>query len=334
MIVLDGIEKYYGSTCALQNVSFSIENGNIVGLLGRNGAGKSTLMNIITGYLSATSGTVTIDGLDLNSAEKEYKEKIGFLPEKPPVYENMTVTEFLEFAAKLRGVPKADAAAKTAHVIEETGLEKVAKRLIRNLSKGYQQRVGIAQAMVAEPEILILDEPTVGLDPTQVVEVRALLKKYGRDHIVIISSHILSEIGEICDRIVILNEGTVIKDSLMSEIQKTGTEHVALRIEAPEEEFRRILEQELPNCSYACKGVREQGSTDWEIRTLEAGRDIRRELYRIAGEQHLVLLEMYPAEAEIEEVFLNVTAEDHTEVDRTEEAPADNVHTEDRTEEE
>ena len=229
MIELQNIEKYYGNKLALDQVSFSIDTGSIVGLLGKNGAGKSTLMNIITGYLPATKGMVTVDGTVMEESPKEVKKKIGYLPEKPPLYEAMTVREYLCYVAKLKGAASGRARREAERMIEKTGLKMVENRLVRNLSKGYQQRVGIAQAMLDEPLILVLDEPTVGLDPAQVVEIRTLLREYGRDHIVIISSHILTEIAEICERILILNEGRLMKDCQISELTASDQSHVFIR---------------------------------------------------------------------------------------------------------
>lgn len=307
MIELRNIGKFYGNKLALCDVSFSIENAGIIGLLGKNGAGKSTLMNIMTGYLPATSGNVIVDGISIDEAPQEAKSKIGYLPEKPPVYDTMTVHEFLCYVARLKGISAKDAAASAERVIRQTGLQNVERRLIRNLSKGYQQRVGIAQAMAAEPKILILDEPTVGLDPSQVVEIRAVLKEYSKTHVIIISSHILSEISEICDRILLLNEGRLIKDCPISEMGDSVRKHIFIRVDTKKECFERVILNELKNCSYGYKGEGEPGCSDWELTLLTGGDDIRREVFRAVSENQLNLLQMSQAGAEIEDVFLNLT---------------------------
>lgn len=307
MIELRNVGKYYGNKLALCDVSFSIENAGIIGLLGKNGAGKSTLMNIMTGYLPATSGNVIVDGISIDEAPQEAKSKIGYLPEKPPVYDTMTVNEFLRYVARLKGISSKDAAASAERVIRQTGLQNVERRLIRNLSKGYQQRVGIAQAMAAEPKILILDEPTVGLDPSQVVEIRAVLKEYSKTHVIIISSHILSEISEICDRILLLNEGRLIKDCAISEMGDSVRKHIFIRVDAKKECFERVILNEMKNCSYVYKGEGEPGCSDWELTLLTGGYDIRREVFRAISENQLNLLQMSQAGAEIEDVFLNLT---------------------------
>lgn len=308
MIELQNVGKYYGNKLALDSVSFSIDHGNIVGLLGKNGAGKSTLMNIMTGYFPATQGNVIVDDLSIDEAPQEVKKKIGYLPEKPPIYDSMSVREYLCYVARLKGVQKASVLPEVDAIISRTGLHIVENRLIRNLSKGYQQRVGIAQAMTGTPEILILDEPTVGLDPSQVVEFRTLLREYGKEHIVIISSHILSEIAEICDRILILNEGRLIKDCLVSEVGSSDKNHVFIRIEAEKSRFEEMIKTELPGVSCDYKGEGEPGCSDWELRADASGEDIRKRVFRAAAKSGVNLLQMLPVNAEIEDVFLDVTS--------------------------
>lgn len=308
MIELQNIEKYYGNKLALDQVSFSIDTGSIVGLLGKNGAGKSTLMNIITGYLPATKGMVTVDGTVMEESPKEVKKKIGYLPEKPPLYEAMTVREYLYYVAKLKGAASGRARREAERMIEKTGLKAVENRLVRNLSKGYQQRVGIAQAMLDEPLILVLDEPTVGLDPAQVVEIRALLREYGRDHIVIISSHILTEIAEICERILILNEGRLMKDCQISELTASDQSHVFIRVNCQKESFERLIRTYLPDCGYEYRGTGELGCSDWELKAHSVREDIRSRVFGIVKENNMELLQMFPARDEIEDVFLDLTA--------------------------
>lgn len=311
MIELQNVCKYYGNKLALDNVSFSIDNASIIGLLGKNGAGKSTLMNIMTGYLSATAGDVVVDGVSIINAPQEVKSKVGYLPEKPPVYDTMSVYEFLCYAARLKGVPSRSVSSKVSNIIEQTALGDVARRLIRNLSKGYQQRVGIAQAVVGEPEILILDEPTVGLDPSQVVEVRSLLTEYAKNHVIIISSHILTEISEICDRILILNEGKLIKDCRVSELSNPGKNHIFIRVDAERTHFEDIIQKSLANCRYDYKGAGEPGCSDWELTAESHEEDIRKKIFSTVMENKLNLLQMFPVNTEIEDTFLDLTAGRH-----------------------
>ncbi len=204
MIEVKNLTKKYGNHLAVENLSFRVEKGQIYGFLGPNGAGKSTTMNIMTGYLAPTEGSVTINGFDVMKEPEGAKKCIGYLPEQPPLYMDMTVIEFLRFCAELKKVPKADRADQVAYVMAMTGIEHMANRLIKNLSKGYKQRVGLAQAILGDPEVIILDEPSVGLDPMQIIEIRELIKKLGERHTVILSSHILSEVSAVCDQIMII----------------------------------------------------------------------------------------------------------------------------------
>lgn len=221
MIEVKNLTRRYGSRLAVDDVSFTIPDGGIHGLLGPNGAGKSTTMNIMTGYLSPTSGTVAIDGHDIQQEPRAAKARIGYLPEQPPLYTDMTVREYLLFVAELKGVKKRAArAAQVENAVGRTGLEDVQERLIRNLSKGYRQRVGIAAALLGTPGVIILDEPTVGLDPAQMIEIRALIHELGQEHTVILSSHILSEVQAVCDRVLIIAKGRLVAQG------KIGRAHV------------------------------------------------------------------------------------------------------------
>ena len=220
MIEVKHLCRKYGEHRAVDDLSFTIENGYVYGFLGPNGAGKSTTMNMITGCLAATSGQVLIDGYDIFEDAQEAKKRIGYLPEIPPLYQDMTVREFLNFVAKAKGVPKQELDEQLFSVVSLAGLEEVEERLIKNLSKGYKQRVGIAQALLANPEIIILDEPTVGLDPKQIIEVRDLIRELGKDHTVILSSHILSEVRSVCDRILIISKGKLVANDTPENLEK------------------------------------------------------------------------------------------------------------------
>ena len=235
MIEVKNLTKRYGTNTALNNVSFTVEEGTIVGFLGPNGAGKSTTMNIITGYLSATSGSVTVQGKNTLENPNEVKKLIGYLPELPPLYQEMTVQEYLLFVAELKGTrKKADRAAAVEHAAARAGLQGMEQRLIRNLSKGYRQRVGIAAALLGTPKIIILDEPTVGLDPAQMIEIRSLIRDLGKTHTVILSSHILSEVKAVCDKALILSQGhlAAVVDLAAEE---RDLEELFLELTAPEE---------------------------------------------------------------------------------------------------
>ena len=222
MIEVSHLTKQYGNHLAVDDVSFTVADGQICGLLGPNGAGKSTIMNILTGYLSATSGQVTVAGHPLPEEADAAKACVGYLPEQPPLYPEMTVQEYLTFAAELKGVKKAERKEQVCRAARRTGLEAVLPRLIRNLSKGYKQRVGIAQALLGSPRLIILDEPTVGLDPAQVIEIRNLIRELGRAHTVILSSHILSEVQAVCQQILILSKGHLAAAGSLEELTADG----------------------------------------------------------------------------------------------------------------
>ena len=222
MIEVSHLTKKYGQRLAVENVSFAVADGGICGLLGPNGAGKSTIMNILTGYLSATSGQVTVAGHSLPEEADAAKKCVGYLPEQPPLYPEMTVQEYLDFAAELKGVKKAERKEQVRSASRRTGLEKVLPRLIRSLSKGYRQRVGIAQALLGSPKLIILDEPTVGLDPAQVIEIRKLIRELGQAHTVILSSHILSEVQAVCQQVLILSKGRLAASGSLQELTADG----------------------------------------------------------------------------------------------------------------
>ena len=222
MIEVSHLTKKSGLRVAVEDVSFAVADGGICGLLGPNGAGKSTIMNILTGYLSATSGQVTVAGHPLPEEADAAKKCVGYLPEQPPLYPEMTVQEYLDFAAELKGVQKAERKEQVRSAVRRTGLEKVLPRLIRSLSKGYKQRVGIAQALLGSPQLIILDEPTVGLDPAQVIEIRNLIRELGQAHTVILSSHILSEVQAVCQQVLILSKGRLAASGSLQELTADG----------------------------------------------------------------------------------------------------------------
>ncbi len=252
MVKVSNITKRYGDTVALSDVSFELYEGKIYGLLGPNGAGKSTTMNIMTGYIGASEGTVTVEGYDIYKNARQAKANIGYLPELPPLYPDMTVHEYLLFVCELKGIAKKDRYLTVEEVMEETGITDVADRLIKNLSKGYRQRVGFAQAVIGNPDLIILDEPTVGLDPRQILEFRNLIREYGKYHIVMISSHILSEIKELCGHVFIISHGRLVADIDMDELGDSLEEKFFELTDAePEESFGEPDEAETETAESA-----------------------------------------------------------------------------------
>ncbi len=307
MIEVKSLSKKYGKHLAVDDVSFTIEKGEVVGFLGPNGAGKSTIMNILTGYISATSGSASIDGYDILEQSEQAKRRIGYLPEIPPLYLDMTVTEYLYFIYDLKKVRFP----KKAHIDEILGLVKidnVKNRLIKNLSKGYRQRVGIASALVGNPDVLILDEPTVGLDPKQIIEIRELISKLGKNHTVILSSHILSEIQAVCKRILIINNGRLVANDTAENLSKTlSSDHsIVVRVAGPEAEIHKILLSIKGVESVSAQGLREDNAYEFLIMPKENS-DIRRDIFSRLAERNRPLLELRSNELTLEQIFLRLT---------------------------
>lgn len=316
MIEVTGLSKRYGNHLAVDDVSFSISKGEIVGFLGPNGAGKSTIMNIVTGYLSLTQGVVTVDGFDVVENPEEAKKRIGYLPEIPPLYVDMKVREYLNFIYDLKKVKFP----KKPHIDEILRLVKidhVENRLIKNLSKGYRQRVGFAQALVGNPDVLILDEPTVGLDPKQIIEIRNLIAKLGRNHTIILSSHILSEIQAVCERVIIINRGQIIADDTPNNLsKKLSKDHSLLvRVQAEEKEMYKALNAISGVKSVNCLGSKEEGTYDFVI-VPEENEDIRAVVYKKIVERGKTLLSLESNELSLEQIFLRLTETDNDEARR------------------
>ncbi len=307
MIEVSSLSKRYGNHLAVDDVSFSIKKGEVVGFLGPNGAGKSTIMNIMTGYLSLTAGSVSIDGFDIIENPEEAKKRIGYLPEIPPLYTDMTVKEYLYFIYDLKKVkfPKKPHIEEIARLVK---IDNVYNRLIKNLSKGYRQRVGIAQALVGNPDLLILDEPTVGLDPKQIIEIRNLIARLGKNHTVILSSHILSEIQEVCERIIIINRGKIIADDTPDNLSKNlSDDHsVLLRAKGTEAELHKILGTVPGVKEYRCIGSKEEGSFDFIIEP-KPGCDIRGAISDRLAERKKTVLSLRSGEMTLEQIFLRLT---------------------------
>ena len=305
MIKVKNLTKKYGTNVALDNVSFSVKSGEIAGFLGPNGAGKTTTMNIITGYLSSTSGTVTIDGFDILDQPTEAKKRIGYLPEIPPLYPDMTVNEYLNFVYELKRATQK----KEAHfneICELTGITSVRGRLIKNLSKGYRQRVGIAQTLVGNPPVLILDEPTVGLDPKQIIEVRSLIKKLGKKHTVILSSHILGEVQAICDRIIVLNNGRLVADSTSQSLSDRLTDGNSIIIKAVGKagDIQAAL-----NCVKTVKHCEKLSEKDGTVEfsvALSGAESARQDIFFAMAAKKLPIIEMKQRDYSLEDIFMSL----------------------------
>ena len=307
MIEVKNLTKRYGDIKALDDISFTVDTGEVLGFLGPNGAGKSTTMNIITGYISSTSGTVTVDGTEILENPRETKRKIGYLPEIPPLYPEMTVRKYLEFMFDLKKVklPKKEHIEEIMRLVRITDM---ADRLIKNLSKGYRQRVGFGQALLGNPPVLILDEPTVGLDPKQIIEIRKLIRSLGKKHTVIFSSHVLSEISATCDRIIVISEGRLGADSTADELSKAlaDTQKLSLTVEgSPSDVLGEI--KKIPGVKKYMK-VRELGEKS-AVYSVEYGNefDIRREVFSAMARINAPILEMKSGNESLEDMFLKLT---------------------------
>ena len=306
MIEVRHLSKRYGTHLAVDDLSFSIDRGVVYGFLGPNGAGKSTTMNIMTGCLGATEGEVLIDGHNVAEGPMEAKKHIGYLPELPPLYGDMTPEEYLHFVARAKGLRREERIRQIETVMEKTRIADVRKRLIRNLSKGYRQRVGIAQALLGNPEVIILDEPTVGLDPAQIIEIRELIRELGKEHTLVLSSHILSEVQAVCDSILILSKGRLVACDTAENLTKLmrGRENLRLLTRAEEETVRPIVEKVdgVESLAFA----EEDGLTAVDVTPVE-GQDVREALFNAFAETKVPLLELRTEKASLEDVFLELT---------------------------
>lgn len=308
MIEVKNLTKRYGSHIAVNGLSFRVEKGQIYGFLGPNGAGKSTTMNIITGYLAATEGTVTVNGRDIQKEPEEAKRCMGYLPEIPPVYTDMTVTEYLRFAAELKKVAKEKRKSEVERVIGLVKAEEMKHRLIRNLSKGYRQRVGLAQALIGDPEVIILDEPMVGLDPQQIIEIRDLILSLKKEHTVILSSHILSEVSAVCDHILIISGGKLVADDSPEGLQKlmAGSSTLELEIKGETDKIRQVL-NEIDGIESVQTEDAGEGSTVKVTVNCKDNTDIREEVSFKMAENRLLILNIQYTEKSLEDIFLELT---------------------------
>jgi len=306
MVKVENLVKRYGHNYALNDISFEIGEGEIVGLLGPNGAGKSTTMNILTGYLSSTSGAAYIDVVNILEHPIEAKSIIGFLPEQPPLYQDMTVEEYLNFVYELKGC-KLDRDAHLAEICDVVKINDVKKRLIKNLSKGYKQRVGIAQALVGNPKLVVFDEPTVGLDPKQILEIRNLLRTLAKNHTVILSTHILAEVQAVCERVIIINQGKIIADEKTAELTKVIEEgyQYEIKICGPSREVVSALEGIRGIKSVTATGARDADSYAYVVES-DKGIDVRKPMFNLCAQRSWAILGLSPVGTDLESIFIRL----------------------------
>lgn len=312
MVEVKNLTKCYGNIKAVDDISFNVEAGEILGFLGPNGAGKSTTMNMITGYISSTSGTVTIDGSEILDDPKKTKQKIGYLPEIPPLYVDMTVRKYLEFMFDLKKVKLP----KKEHIEEVMRLVRISEqseRIIKNLSKGFRQRVGFAQALLGNPPVLILDEPTVGLDPKQIIEIRKLIKSLGKKHTVIFSSHVLSEISATCDRIIVISNGKIVADAKTDELSTSvsGEQKLALQIEGTSADIISAIKK-IPAVIRVNKLQNLRENTAKYMVEYEKGVDVRRDVFSAMARIGCPILDMQSGNETLEDMFLKLTTSEQT----------------------
>ena len=308
MIEVKNLTKRYGQHFAVNDISFTVDDGEILGFLGPNGAGKTTAMNIITGYISATNGDVVINGIDILAEPEKAKEEIGYLPDSPPLYNDMKVDEYLNFVVDIKKVKSRDRVKMISDIKETVRITDMSKRMIKNLSKGYKQRVGLAQAMMGYPRLIIMDEPTIGLDPKQIIEMRDVIKRLGKKHTVILSSHILSEVSAVCDRIMIINKGKILASDTAEHLSSKLSHGNTMSVRVKGEEARVISSFE--NYSIIKKvtpaGSREPGTVDLEL-SGDEDVDIREAIFTCMSKNGFPILEMKSMNLTLEEVFLQIT---------------------------
>ena len=307
MIEVKNITKKYGNFTAVDNINFKIEEGEIIGLLGPNGAGKSTTMNMITGYIEPTEGEIIVNGYDISKKPKKAKAQIGYMPEGVPLYSDLTVKEFVTYMAELKKVDRKTRKEKVEKIIEQTGLKDVEKKLTRNLSRGYKQRVSMAGALVGEPKILILDEPTVGLDPKQITEIRALIKELGKTHTVILSSHILSEVSQICNKVIIINKGKIVAvdtpENLEKKVASNNTTFVT--VEDTENKMETIKETIPEIKEIKLIKENEDGTKQYALES-DKDVDLRKIVFNKFAKENITIFEMKKADTTLEDAFMKL----------------------------
>lgn len=314
MIQVENITKKYGTFTAVNNINFEIEEGEIVGFLGPNGAGKSTTMNMITGFIEPTSGRILVDGYDISKKPKKAKKQIGYMPEGVPLYSDLTVKEFVTYMAEIKGVDRKEKKEKVQKVLEQTGLTDVKNKLTKNLSRGYKQRVSMAGALVGEPKVIILDEPTVGLDPKQVTEIRALIKELGKEHTVILSSHILSEVSQICNRVIIINKGEIVAIDTPENLENKTVQgnSIYVTVEDPENKMETVKEK-LENVQEIKLIEENEDKTKKYMITAENDVDLRKSIFETFAKEEITIFEMKKADATLEDAFMKLINSSDTE---------------------
>lgn len=307
MIEVKNVTKKYGSFTAVDDISFTVQDGEIVGFLGPNGAGKSSTMNMITGFIEPTEGEIIVNGYDVLKKPGKAKKQIGYMPEGVPLYYELTVKEFVTYMAELKKVPRINKKAEVEKAINETGLKDVQRKLIKNLSRGYKQRVSMAGALVGSPDVLILDEPTVGLDPKQITEIRSLIKSLGRNHTVILSTHILSEVSQICEKVIIINKGKIVAIDTPENLEKQTEEKevILLTVEDKEEKMNNI--RELIEGIKECKEIKDNndGTKQYMIEVAQ-GADLRKQLFDVLPKNDITIFELKKAETSLEDAFITL----------------------------
>ncbi len=307
MIEVKNITKKYGSFTAVDNISFKIEEGEIIGLLGPNGAGKSTTMNMITGYIEPTKGEIIINGYDISRKPRKAKSQIGYMPEGVPLYSDLTVKEFVTYMAELKKVDRKTRKEKVEKIIEQTGLKDVEKKLTRNLSRGYKQRVSMAGALVGKPKILILDEPTVGLDPKQITEIRALIKELGKTHTVILSSHILSEVSQICNKVIIINKGKIVAIDTPENLEKKVSTNNATYVTVEDTDNKiETMKEKIPEIKDIKLIKENEDGTKEYVLESEKDVDLRKIVFNEFAKENITIFEMKKADTTLEDAFMKL----------------------------
>lgn len=315
MIQIENVTKKYGNFTAVNNISFKIEEGEIVGFLGPNGAGKSTTMNMITGFIEPSSGRILVDGNDISKKPKKAKKQIGYMPEGVPLYSDLTVKEFVTYMAELKGVNPKEVKEKVKTVIEDIGITDVQNKLTKNLSRGYKQRVSMAGALVGNPKVIILDEPTVGLDPKQVTEIRSLIKRLGKDHTVILSSHILSEVSQICDRVIIINKGEIVAIDTPENLEKKVKQDNSIYVTVEDLEGKMdSVKEKLSNVKEVKLLEKNEDNTKKYIITAEEGIDLRKDIFEVFAKEGITIFEMKKADVTLEDAFMQLISKSPEEI--------------------
>jgi ABC-2 type transport system ATP-binding protein len=311
LIEVESLTKRYGQLVAVEKLSFTVNQGEILGFLGPNGAGKSTTMNVITGYISATEGTVTVDGHDVLEEPEEVKRRLGYLPESPPLYLDMTVTEYLDFVANIKKVNRKAKKESMEKIMDLIKIDDVSGRLIKNLSKGYQQRVALAQALIGNPPVLILDEPTIGLDPKQIIEIRNLIKGLGKEHTIILSSHILPEVTAVCERVIIIHKGNIVASDTIENLSRSlrGSHQLSIRVAGPEAQILRKIRGLSQVKKVETLGSREPETIDYYVES-EGDADVRRPLFEAMSKDGFPILMMRSVDLTLEDIFLQLTTDE------------------------